>query len=277
MAAETWQVATMGTSYVEIRYMPQVRWAALRELRGCDQQLVRDVDTATAIRLLDSLLVDAPGASLQPGMAVRLAAADRDRLLAQVYSDNYSARIGGVIVCAACAERFEIDFDLAGMCAAMVAQAQPHGEAGGHYTYRLEDGRVIRLPTGEDELAVWRMAPAAAADELLRRCVLEGDWSVAAPAVAGALQAIAPLLDTELDARCPECGSANVIAFNIQHFLLAAIAGEERQLRQDVHTIAATYGWELATILDLPRSERRAYVELIVGDAFRREQRVHAL
>ena len=44
-----------------------------------------------------------------------------------------------------------------------------------------------------------------------------------------------------------------------------------------MHWIASTYGWELATILDLPRSERRAYVALIEGDANRIDQRTRAL
>lgn len=268
----------METTYVELRYLPQVRWAALRELRGRDQQLARGADTAVALRLLDSLLVAAPGTSLQPGMAARLPAADRDRLLAEVYLTTYGPRIAGTLVCATCGQRFEIDFDLPSLCAALPVQVMPgSGEVDGHLTYRLDDGRIVRLPTGEDELAVWHMAPVDAFQNLLRRCVMEGEWSADPGAVAAAMQAIAPLLDTELDARCPECGTVNAVAFNIQHYLLEAIAAEQPRLNLEVHRIASTYGWELATILDLPRSERRAYVALIEGDANRIDQRTRAL
>ncbi len=268
----------METTYVELRYLPRVRWAALRELRGCDQQLARGADTAVAIRLLDSLLVDAPGPALQPGMAARLPAADRDGLLAAVYLNTYGPRIAGVIACTACGQRFEIDFDLPSLRAALPARAMAnHGELDGHLTYRLDDGRVVRLPTGEDELAVWHMAPADAFPDLLRRCVVEGEWSSDPQAVEAAMQAIAPLLDTELEAHCPECATVNTVAFNIQHFLLEAIAAEQPQLNADVHRIASAYGWDLATILDLPRRDRRAYVALIEGDASRMDQRMVAL
>ena len=268
----------MESVTVELRYLPQVRWAALREVRGCDQLLVRSGDTAAAIRLLDSLFVAAPAPALQPGMAARLTAADRDRLLAAVHRSTFGPRVSGALVCTSCNQGFTLDFDLAVLEATMPAQVtEQRSEMGGHFVYQLEDGRLIRLPTGEDELAVARMAPDAAISELLRRCVVEGEWSTAPEAVQLALQTCGPLLDMALDAQCPECGSANLFNFNLQHFVLSAIAAEELQLYEDVHRIARAYGWALAAILELPRSSRRAFVALIEREGSRMNQRSYAL
>ena len=51
----------MLPSNVEIRFMPEVRHAWLRELTGADERSVSDVSTASAIALLDRLLLERPG------------------------------------------------------------------------------------------------------------------------------------------------------------------------------------------------------------------------
>ncbi len=260
----------MSMDYVALSFVPGTAWAGLRELCGHDEQMVEGAGTAVAIQLLDRLLADGPAKMIEPGSAITLAAADRDRLLAAVYVRTFGSKIVGTITCRACANPFDLDFDLPDLTATL----QPDGEfisaqENGQLTFRLADGRCFRLPTGEDELAVWHLAAEQAERELLRRCVIEGDPLVEPEQVQTAMNAVAPVLDLDLDALCPECGEKQSIHFDIQDYLLAALMSEQPRLTQEVHCIARAYGWGLSEILGLRRSQRRAYVDLIVTEASR--------
>ena len=126
-------------------------YAYLRELRGDDEESVEDVDTWTAITLVDRLLVDAPGAAVRPGEARRLCAADRDRILAAVYVRELGARVQATPTCPACGKTFDVEFRLD----QLIETIEPSYEGVarvGDGRFALEDGTCIRIPNGEDEL-----------------------------------------------------------------------------------------------------------------------------
>jgi hypothetical protein len=81
--------------------------------------------------------------------------------------------------------------------------------------------------------------------------------------VADALERIAPLLDVELDATCPECGHVHAVRFDVQRFFLGRLVAERAQRAAEIHRLARGYGWSLSEILSLPRARRRDYVELV--------------
>jgi hypothetical protein len=114
---------------------------------------------------------------------------------------------------------------------------------------------VAALASSEAELA------------LAQRCVVEAPEGLDAPAaVEQAMEDLAPVLDLDIDTACPECGARQAVHFDVQFYLLRAIAQEQNQMLREVHRIASAYGWELDRILDLPRSERRAFVDLIESE-----------
>jgi hypothetical protein len=214
--------------------------------------------------LLDRLLVQIPGQERDPIRAADLTAPQRDRALAALYSALYGPRVTGTGSCTDCGAPFDLDFALPDLLDSLERQAMPEGvitEQNG--IYRLPDGRRFRLPTGADEMAVWGQPPDQAAHMLVARCLVEGDPAHAPEEVQAAMSAIAPLLDVDLDAVCPECGAAQTLHFDIQSYLLTALQAEQRQLAQEVHTLAVTYGWGLREIIELPRSQRRTYISLI--------------
>jgi hypothetical protein len=136
-------------------------------------------------------------------------------------------------------------------------------------TYRLPGTPRFRLPTGRDERAVAGLSAVDAERELLRRCLVDG--APGAPDVLEqALERLAPLINVDLAARCAECGVDQMVHFDIQSYLLGALANEHRRLMIDVHRLAATFHWSLAEILTLPRTERRTLVDLIEADRPRR-------
>lgn len=253
---------------VRLAFAGEPEWVWLGEPTGRSELAVAGTGTAEALRLLDSVLA-APalaGAGGGAPAAASLAAPDRDRLLAGVYVACYGPRVATTVDCGSCGEPFDLDFELPELVAALTPEAPPAAEL------RLPDGRRFRLPTGEDECAVAGLDPERAARELARRCLAAGSdpdegGGGAAEALAERLAEVAPLIDLELEGRCPECGAGQPVHFDLQHYLLAALAAERDRLLGEVHRLAAAYGWSLGDILDLPRRHRRTLVELIEADA----------
>jgi hypothetical protein len=234
----------------------------VREVTGHDEADVDGAASATAIRLLDRLLVADDEAGILPGHAADLTAADRDRLLAAIYRRAYGDRIESTVTCGACRQPFDLSFSLAELGARVLdwpAEVEPLPDG----TFRLGGGLMVRLPTGRDELRVAGMPPAEAAEELYRSCLVGTDSGLEPEALSEMLERVAPVLDVELDARCAECGSREPRRFDIQSYLLDALAQERRRLLAEVHRIAVAYGWSLDAILSLTRSDRRQYVALI--------------
>jgi hypothetical protein len=240
-------------------------WIALRNLRGGDEEAVAGTDTAAAIGLLDRLLVETKGAALRPGQADSLTASDRDRLLAEIHAVEFGGRIDCVLRCEACGSPFDIDFQLGDLLAS--TGLPPVDTAAVRTpTLTLDDGRRLRLPRGSDELALWGLSAEAAEAALFARCIVEGEAMPGDQAVHDALEAAAPILDTELDAVCPECGAPSQAHFDLQHYLLTAILQEAPARTAEVHLLASTYGWSLREILKLDRRRRRAFAAAIERD-----------
>jgi len=238
------------------------RCVYLRELCGADEESVSGRDTLAALRLLDRLLTEGPGASIRPGSAALLTATERHLLLAHVYRTAFGARIDGTVRCTGCGEPFDLDFSLDEM-ETNVLRRQGSVSATADSVYPLADGRSFRLPIGEDELAVLGLDPAAAAAQLLSRCMVQGNASPEEADVVEAMEKAGPLLDLDLQANCPACGLSQAIRFSIQDYLLAALERDADRLVHEVHQLAATYSWGLGEILSLRRRRRQSLAELI--------------
>jgi hypothetical protein len=241
---------------VPLRFLGTSRTARMRDLTGRDEYGVSDASTATAIALVDTLLDD--GRDGQRIHGRELVAADRDRLLAAVYAGAFGDRVESTLSCSRCSQPFDLHFSLGGLIAS-VDERTPSGTWKALSDGRFEgaDGVTIRLPTGDDELAVAALPPEEVEPVLRGR----GEWPD-----DELLDQVAPLLDLELVARCAECGHVHNVRFDIQSYLLAAIAGERRRLLAEINRIAVAYGWPLGEILSLSRTDRRTFVELIENE-----------
>ncbi len=243
-------------------------WAVLRELRGEDEESIDAADTAQTIALLDRVLVPAPAATIGPGQASALTASDRDRLLAALFQSEYGPRIDCTLRCENCGEPFDIDFQLPDLMASLGFNDQ--NGAGDIYEngmLRLDDGRRLRMPRGDDELAVQGLPADAAAAMLLERCLIDGTAAAAhEPSILEALERAAPIIDADLDAVCPECGTPAQAHFDLQHYFLTTIVQEAPGRIAEIHLLARTYGWSLNEILSLRRRRRRAFAMAIERD-----------
>jgi hypothetical protein len=263
---------------VFLRFAPGQPRVRLRELTGKEERAVNGTATDDALILLDTLIITPLGEPTPP-RADDLVASDRDRLLVAVYQRAFGDRIENTITCARCGNPFDIDFSLGALASSLennasrFARARPLAEN----SFETPEGLRFRLPTGRDERIIAAL-PVAEAETGLLRCCASDDAAALGPAEAQALQEllaeIAPLVDLELDARCPECRHAHALQFDIQSYLLGAMFGERPRLAQEIHRIAIAYGWALEEILSLGRNERRHFIELIDNDAAARSRRL---
>jgi hypothetical protein len=76
-----------------------------------------------------------------------------------------------------------------------------------------------------------------------------------------ALDAADPCIDVSIDLTCPACTHTWNAPFDIAAFLWDEIEVRARQLLDDVHVLAARYGWTEAEILRLSDARRSAYIE----------------
>jgi hypothetical protein len=242
------------------------RYASLREITGVEEQTVASTTTADAIRLLRSLLVSTHDAALAADEAGNLTAWERDRLLAVLYTRIYGPRIDTTIHCQSCESLFDVDFILQTLMDDLAPEEIFRDGEDGFFI--SQHGVHFRLPTGDDECAVFGLPPEQAVVELLQRCLADSaplDADTAAE-VQKAMQALSPVVNVDLDAKCPECGQAQVVQFDLQRYLLTALMNDRRQLVQEIHLLASAYGWSLSEILNLTRSQRRAFVALVDAD-----------
>lgn len=264
---------------VRLNFTPQSDWACLREISGREETAVAGTGTVDAIQLVDGVLVAVHNGELEPGRAAQLTAADRDRLLAAIYTAAFGARVAGTLCCRRCGELFDIDFSLEELTAHLWENDREPASKGldepleplPDGLYALPDGTRFRLPTGEDECAVLGLPPVQARQALLTRCLTDGSTHLEpedelSQAVQAAMTSLAPTLDLELDAACSECGELQPVHFDIQHYLLTSLLQERSQLAQEIHRLASAYGWSLNEILSLPRSRRRSLVDLIEAE-----------
>jgi len=250
------------------------RWACVREITGRVEHGVRGTSVLDAIELLDAVLVPLPGEAIRPGEAADLAAPDRDRLLAAVYTGTYGPRVASTVACETCASPFDLEFSIedfqrqleSGSGAAGVTPADDG-------TYATPSGARFRFPTGSDEMAVAGLPVTEAATALMRAAIAdttalpESAVDELAAEVQAGMNDVAPLLQAELGAVCPECDAHQEIWFDIQHYLLSSLISEQPRLDREIHALATAYGWGLNEILDLPRSRRRALVAVATGEA----------
>jgi hypothetical protein len=126
---------------------------------------------------------------------------------------------------------------------------------------------TLRLPTGRDQLRWAELAGEHdVAREVLADLVVEGeltdDLLVAADAV---LSEADPLVDLELETRCPACDNALSRHVDLERIALTRLRNARRVLLEQVHALASAYHWTEATIGALPAWRRAEFAVLAAG------------
>jgi hypothetical protein len=238
----------------------------LREVR------IAQLDAESQRTLVDSLAAAVPArrvsglvaaavealADVEPfGLAEAraLTVGDRDRVVLALRA----ALIGDAMECVcecACGETLELTVSVRTLLGNAADEPAPL-EAGG-----------VRAATGADhERAALRALedPDAAADELVRGCMLDGR-SDDVDAAARQLEELDPGAEILLRGTCPACGAEVVAALDPGGYLWTELEHRRARLELDVHTLASHYHWSEAEIVALDPPRRARYIELIAAE-----------
>lgn len=227
---------------------------SLRDLCGDDELSVSGVDTRSAVALLDGL-VGPHGIS-----AAELSASDRDALFAALHRKLWGDRIVSSLRCTACDALYDLSFDLSALQRQLVSTVPSHRITAPN-CIEAEDRSVYQLPTAEDEEAAAALGLETGRAQLIQMAAGTNERADA----AAALEALAPLLDVDLETTCAECSHAQPARFDVQTFVLQRLLNERDHLLAELHAIACGYGWSLTEILSLARSVRQSLVQRLGG------------
>jgi hypothetical protein len=221
----------------------------------------------------------------------RLLVADRQYLLLRLRSITFGDQVQATARCAwaDCGKKVDIDFslqdipvkELQAQSPLYIMQLSPEAacqdEAG--KAYRMV---TFRLPNGEDQEVV---APLMADDAarafavLLGRCIQSiGSWErpgeallrrlspLALQEIERQIEAVAPRVESTLEAQCPECGRDFAVPFDPQAFLFGELRTSREQLYREVHYLAYHYHWSEREIMAMPRHKRRRYIAVLADE-----------
>lgn len=245
-----------------LRYSSSAGQVFLRELNGHDEMLVDETGTLGVLKLLNGIIVPFPGTDANKIVAAeKITVTDRDFLLSGIYQYTYGPQIESSLNCIACFAKYDINFSL--------AELEKHHFNGPRHPSIDSDGYFVtenvrfRLPTGEDELAIWGLSMEAAEKLLLQRCVPAITSDQPDLDLQQAMEELAPVLFTEMQSNCPECNQVQTVSFDIQSYLINKLKLERKRVAAEIHCLATAYGWAHKEILDLPRSLRKTYAGLV--------------
>ena len=193
----------------------------------------------------------------------------RDALLLELRERLFGSAIEVVATCPQCAATVEATFrcdDLRLPDPGTVESTLKHAAHGVHVQFRL--------PDSNDLLALESCGDAGTARELLlERCVLAAqsgaEWREVGnlphelqAELAQAMAQADPQADLELAFRCPDCDHAWQPLFDVARFLWQELHAWALHTLREVDTLAASYHWAEADILNLSPRRRQAYLEL---------------
>lgn len=217
-----------------------------------------------------ALVMLAAGCPDQPeDSLLRLSLGDRDRSLLDLRRHTFGNLLQGVTDCPSCRSDLTVDLEIDQLLFASPIDEKELTASIAGYELRF------RSPNSEDLLSVLDSSPSdvhpflALAQRILRTTRGGTEFPAAAlpPEVLDQatelIEASDPAAELRLIMRCPDCGSAFSIVFDIVSFFWNEISAHVRRLLAEVHVLASTYGWSEQEILRLSPWRRAAYLGMV--------------
>ncbi|MHC4118867.1 MAG: T4 family baseplate hub assembly chaperone [Planctomycetota bacterium] len=144
---------------------------------------------------------------------------------------------------------------------------------------------IFRLPNGADQEAVSPLLSdneARALTMLLARCVqsigplknpgnisIGGLSPLARKEIESRMAKVAPRVELNLKADCPECERPFGMPFDLHRYFFGEIRTGLDLLYREVHYLAYHYHWSEQEIMEMPREKRRKYIEVLADETER--------
>lgn len=226
-----------------------------------------------------------------PESVVRdLLVADRDFLLLKLREATFGSRIQGTLPCPwpDCGQKVDVDFTVADI------PVVPSAVRGRTHTMVLSPEAAypgegtpsrdvaFRLPNGADQEL---LGPGLAEneslvlEELLARCIsrigsteissrsaIEELSPLARMEIEREMFRLAPRIELDMDVACPECGREFTAPFDVQDFFFGELRTSRDLLYREVHYLAFHYHWSEKEIMEMPKGDRRNYIEILAEE-----------
>lgn len=201
-----------------------------------------------------------------------LSVGQRDHYLFMLYEVTFSSNLECMLDCPECGESLEFALCIGDIKSADTITVSDNQE----FEEGLYTG-IFRLPNSTDLIAIADCNDEEAARRLLiRRCVLKAqkNGNSVSPTklpkkiikfMADRMAECDPQADILLDLICPACGHNWQLLLDIAIYLWNEIRGYAVRLLEEVHILAANYGWEEDQILDMNPGRRRHYLRMLSG------------
>jgi len=182
-----------------------------------------------------------------------------DAAILELRRATFGGRLDGRASCPRCREEHEFDLDVD----ELLAGSAP-GAAG---EIALDNGLRFRLPDIGDLAAIAHHKDVdAAIRHLLQRCCVNAppgsDWpQPLLDAVEAGFDALGGAADIQLRLDCTACGEAWTDRLDVPGYVWEEIGWRARQLLDEVHALAAHYGWSEQQILTMSSVRRDAYLQ----------------
>jgi hypothetical protein len=200
----------------------------------------------------------------------QLTIGQRDSLLLTLRERMFGERLESVVECPQCREKVELQLETGAMRQdSKLPPSDGVGVVVADYDLRVRPLNSVDL----------RVAGSASRLEqkrriLFERCLLSAvrkGEPVGADQlppevmdiVATKLGEVDPQADVQFNIACPSCGANWLAPFDIVAFLWSEVEAWACRLLQDIHALAAAYGWTERDVLALSPLRRQLYLELV--------------
>jgi hypothetical protein len=266
-----------------------LRKAEMRQLNGYDEQYLAEIDNyplpVRTTALLERIVKfgKAVVESDIKEIIRHLTVGDRVALILHLRRLTFGDKMQCTIVCLACKEAMSLDLYTSNLLQPAILQARSE--------YVIDTKNFVltlRPVTGADQEALFEKdnndgddrnnnnnnnnnnAQFNESERLARSCIvsshpplpdkLTGDLL---DITSSKLEELDPQADIVLEIRCPGCQHTFQTSFNVEDFIFQEIYSRRKQLEREVHWMAFNYHWNEDSILSLPITKRKRYVELI--------------
>lgn len=196
---------------------------------------------------------------------------ERNKNLLELHQRMFGSMLQAYVECSKCGEALDLEFAIDELGFASIGHIpETHSISLGNITAQ------VRLPNSHDLIALASVKNVEDGRRLLfSRCVLElhrGDATIVLhelnenelDLLEEGISELDPRMEILFDLQCPKCAYTWQSPLEIGSFLWSEYDAYARQLLENVHVLAISYGWSESDILTMSQQRRHFYLQRIM-------------
>lgn len=227
------------------------------------------------------VLLEAAGEDVSQDALARMGVGERDAHLLELRACLFGSCLHGLATCPRCRQPLECSFQVTDLTApitqrGLLEDVEISEDKDSFCVTRDGYAVKIRSLNCSDLLTIdtYHHDVRLARQALLKRCVIEASHlgqtmdvlqlpEAIIAAMEDAMEKVDPLGNVELELSCAACTHRWTQGFDVVSFLWDEIESWASRVLQEVHILAAAYGWREADILAMNPRRRQIYLHLV--------------